>query len=139
MDEPQILHASCVSWQGKAVLIKGQSGAGKSTLALELMAFGCDLIADDRTILTVIDGQIFASCPPAILGQIEARGVGLLTAAPCPIAKLVCVAHLDYLETVRLPEPQQCMIMEQPVTLFHKSEQSPFAPAILQYLKSTKL
>lgn len=49
-----ILHASCVALDGRGLLILGPSGSGKSALALELMALGADLVADDRT---EIEGQ----------------------------------------------------------------------------------
>jgi len=42
------IHASCVAVDGKGLLITGASGSGKSALALQLMAFGAHLIADDR-------------------------------------------------------------------------------------------
>ena len=41
------LHASCIAVHGRGVLILGPSGAGKSSLALQLMALGADLVADD--------------------------------------------------------------------------------------------
>ena len=46
------LHASCISINGKAVLILGKSGSGKSDLALRLIDSGATLVADDRVILT---------------------------------------------------------------------------------------
>lgn len=44
-----ILHASAVSWSGRAIVMSGATGAGKSTLALELVADGCGFLADDFT------------------------------------------------------------------------------------------
>jgi len=46
------LHATAVAFDQKAVVITGPSGAGKSSLALQMMAFGADLVADDQVILT---------------------------------------------------------------------------------------
>ncbi|MEF9600929.1 HPr kinase/phosphatase C-terminal domain-containing protein, partial [Paracoccus sp. PXZ] len=73
-----ILHASCIAHRGRGLLILGPSGAGKSTLALEMMAFGATLVADDRTILRREGGRIVADAPDSIRGRIEARGVGIL-------------------------------------------------------------
>ena len=73
----EVLHASCVGLDGDAVLILGKSGAGKSALALTLMAYGAQLVADDRVVLRPVDGRIIASAPDTIAGLIEARGVGI--------------------------------------------------------------
>ena len=44
------LHASCVAWGGRAVVLLGDSGAGKSTLAAALCRrAGVSLVADDAT------------------------------------------------------------------------------------------
>ena len=80
------LHASCVAWGQTAVLITGAAGSGKSSLALALMAYGCRLIADDGTQLTLEQGRLIAGCPPALRGLIEARGLGLLNATPLDAA-----------------------------------------------------
>ena len=58
-----IVHASCVTVQGRGVLITGASGSGKSALALSLMALGADLVADDRVILSLDRGRVMASAP----------------------------------------------------------------------------
>ena len=42
------LHGSVVAAGGRAVLITGAAGAGKTTLALEMIALGAELVADDR-------------------------------------------------------------------------------------------
>ena len=85
---PLVLHATCVAWEGRAVLIRGASGAGKSSLGLELMAWGCGLVADDRTELWAREGRLMARCPVAIRGLIEARGVRLGPDAPHDIIVL---------------------------------------------------
>jgi HPr Serine kinase C-terminal domain len=45
------LHATCVAWFGRGVLITGPSGSGKSTLALKLIERGWMLVADDAVIV----------------------------------------------------------------------------------------
>ena len=87
---PVIVHASCVAWKGRGLLIGGPVGSGKSSLALQLMAFGADLIADDRTALSADrDGPPVAAPVAPIAGLIEARGVGILPAdAGAPAASL---------------------------------------------------
>jgi len=89
-----ILHASCVSFNGRAALITGSSGSGKSALALELMAYGASLVADDRVVLRAQDGQITASAPDTIKGLIEARGFGILNADTVDHADVVVCIDL---------------------------------------------
>ncbi|MDR2902614.1 MAG: HPr kinase/phosphatase C-terminal domain-containing protein [Lactobacillales bacterium] len=74
------IHATCISYHGRAFLIMGESGAGKSTLALRLILDrGCVLISDDQTVLDMgADGQVYASAPAALQGKIEVRSVGIL-------------------------------------------------------------
>ena len=79
-DRQKVIHASCVALGRSAVLLVGPSGSGKSALALELMALGAELVADDRTVLSLHDTGLIASCPASIRGRIDARGVGLLAA-----------------------------------------------------------
>jgi len=47
-----LLHASCVSKDGKGVLFSGKSESGKSTLALSLVRDGFDYLADDDCLLS---------------------------------------------------------------------------------------
>ncbi|WP_331459605.1 HPr kinase/phosphorylase [Paracoccus liaowanqingii] len=70
------LHATTVALEGRGLVILGPSGSGKSGLALELMAVGAVLVADDRTDLRLQQGRLIAQAPPALSGRIEARGWG---------------------------------------------------------------
>ena len=101
--DAQPLHASCVAVEGRGLLILGPSGSGKSALALQLMAHGARLVADDRCLVVPRDGRLLASCPPALSGLIEARGVGILRADPLAEAVLALTVDLGQSESERLP------------------------------------
>lgn len=137
MSETQslILHASCVALEGRGLLITGVSGQGKSALALQLMAFGAQLVADDRVLLQLLHGQVVASAPEPIRGLIEARFMGLLRAqirSPVPVAALV---DLDEAETERLPVRHTTRLLDQEVVLVKRVDGAHFAPALMQYLR----
>lgn len=131
-----ILHATTVALGPSGVLIRGAAGSGKSALALDLIAWGCALVADDRTQLTATPDGPVASCPPALLGLIEARGVGLLNAAPQPRAFVRLVVDLDQPEPERLPPHRTVALIGHDVALLHNPGTSHFAAAILQYLRA---
>ena len=48
LNGPLIMHATCVDVNGSGVLIVGHSGSGKSSLAINLLALGSKLVADDQ-------------------------------------------------------------------------------------------
>lgn len=98
------LHATTIAFGKAGLMILGPSGAGKSSLALQLMAVGADLVADDRTELRRDGDRIIASCPPPLLARIEARGIGLLGAEPAGPARLVQVVDLGAGADERLPQ-----------------------------------
>jgi HPr kinase/phosphorylase len=133
-----VLHATTVALNDAAVLITGASGTGKSGLGLELMALGCALVADDRTIVTRRGDDLVATCPPAIRNMIEARGVGILTADARPEALLRFVVTLDATETERFPIERTIELLGVRIPLLHKVETGYFAAAIRQYLMSGK-
>jgi len=129
------IHASCVALGGRGVLIMGAAGAGKSALALELMAYGAALVADDRTCLRATPGALIASAPASIAGLIEARGVGILHADTLPEAEVVLAVDMEQVETDRLPPRREISLLGRKVSLLHKAENAHFPAAILQYLK----
>ena len=131
-----LLHASAVSLGRRALLILGPSGAGKSALALELMALGAGLIADDRTQVRLHDGVPVASCPPAIRGRIEARGLGLLNAEAAPPAPVAGAVDLGKAEAERLPPLRQMLLLGVSIRLFHTPGSGHFPAALIQYLKA---
>ncbi|MCX7301221.1 MAG: serine kinase [Rhodobacterales bacterium] len=130
------LHSTTVSLAGRAVLITGASGTGKSALGLTLLAWGCDLVADDRTEVVRDGAMLLARCPAAIGGLIEARGVGLLRARSVPEARIVLAVDMDVTETERMPPLRHRRWLDCDIPLLHKVESRYFAAAILQYLKA---
>lgn len=136
MSEETVLHASCVAFEGAGVLILGASGSGKSALALELMARGAALVADDRVILRERAGRVIAAAPEAIAGRIEARFVGILNAAPAGPVPLRLVVDLDHVETGRLPPQRSKNLLGISLPLLHNAGISHFPAAILQYLRA---
>jgi len=130
-----IVHASTVVLDGRAALIRGASGAGKSSLALQLMALGAGLIADDRTALWREGRAVFAKPAPHISGLIEARGIGVLSVPMAPPAPLVCVIDLDHAETERVPQ-RSTMLLDVALPLLHKVDSPAWPAAIRAYLAS---
>lgn len=123
----------------RGVLISGRSGQGKSALALALMAFGARLVADDRVLLEPRNGRLIATCPAALSGLVEARGIGLLRARCVPRAALMLVVDLDHEETERLPHPRFRHIAGVSLPCLHKIDKAYFPAAILQYLKAGRV
>ncbi|WP_134681640.1 HPr kinase/phosphorylase [Paracoccus ravus] len=130
----QVLHASCVALDGKGLLILGASGAGKSSLALEMMARGAGLVADDRTIVTARSGQLIADCPSSLRGRIEARGIGILQARPAGPVALALAVDLDRAEPERLPPHRKLVLLDLGLPLVLGQGRGHLASALLQYL-----
>ena len=138
-DGSLILHASCVSLSGRALLITGPSGAGKSALALQLMAFGAVLVSDDRTSVSTKAEGLVARCPsPAIRGLIEARGMGILRADTVEAAAVALVADLSQEETERLPPRRSITILGKQLPLVLRLQDDHFPAALLHYLKADR-
>lgn len=98
------IHGTAVAIGARACLILGPSGAGKSSLALDLMARGAGLVADDRVVLSADAGGLTVAAPPSLAGWIEWRGVGLLEVPrPHPAARLALVVDLGEMPSERLP------------------------------------
>lgn len=134
---PKIVHATTVAVDGKGILIIGPSGAGKSSLALQLIALGADLVADDRTRIFRADQVVFAEVPETIAGMIEARGVGILRVAEVGQTPLALVVDLSVQEQQRLPEPRFHSILGVQLPCFYSAPSPHFAIAIWLYVRST--
>ncbi len=134
-DEESLLHATCVSANGRAVLIRGASGSGKSSLALQMMAYGAQLVADDQTIVRRQQDQVYVSAPDTTGGLIEARGVGILRADSVQNVPLHLVVDLDETEELRLPHPREVQVLGKTLPLIFVVEAPYFAAAVLQFLR----
>jgi HPr kinase/phosphorylase len=130
----QLVHASCVTFADRGVLVLGQSGAGKSALALQLMALGAALVADDRVRLCVSDGQVLASAPPGLPALIEARGIGLLPAPLQTQAVVVLAVDLGQAEPDRLPPRRSIDLLGVTVPLVLGPVSGHFPAAIRHYI-----
>lgn len=131
-----LLHASCVAINGGGVLLMGASGSGKSAMALELMAMGALLVADDVTRVALAGGALVASCPSEIAGLIEARGVGILRAPHQAEARLVLAVDLDRREAERLPPRRSITLLGQPLDLLFPTAGRHFPAALRCYVTS---
>jgi serine kinase of HPr protein (carbohydrate metabolism regulator) len=124
----ETVHATAVAIGGRAVLLGGRPGRGKSDLALRLIDRGATLISDDYTHVRRVDGRGIAAAPPAILGKIEVRAVGIVeleTAQDVPVALFV---DLDA-EPPRLPEPGESrMVAGVAIPVAHLAGLEPSAP-----------
>ncbi len=72
-------HATTLDIKGVGVMIRGDSGVGKSECALALIERGHSLVADDLTMLRLVDErEIMASSQELNRGYMECRGIGII-------------------------------------------------------------
>lgn len=136
MTEPALRHGSVVAVGDAGLLILGASGSGKSSLALQMIALGATLVADDRVHITRPDeGPPLAAAPDRLVGLIEARGMGLLRVPHRRLVRLTTVVDLDQTETARLPERRSLDVLGWRLRLFHNVARDGFPAALMYYLK----
>lgn len=133
--ETLVLHATTVAMAGQAAMLKGPSGSGKSALALQLLALGAVLVADDRTRLRRRDGDIIAMAPTSLPNKIEARYVGILNVPGAASAKLALIVDLAKEETERLPIPRCESLLGVSVPVIRKSSTPHFPAAVGMFLR----
>lgn len=77
------LHGVFIEVHGMGVLIRGESGVGKSENALELVARGHRLVADDAVLLKRVNGNmLMGSATNKVMGaHMEIRGMGIVNIA----------------------------------------------------------
>ena len=134
MNDAESVHASCVAVGDRGLLITGPSGCGKSALALQLMALGAALVADDQTLLTRDGAALIARCPPQLAGLIEARCVGILRATAQEQARIVAVVDLSQHESARLPPQRTVTLCGVALDLVLRTQSDHFPAALLCYL-----
>jgi HPr kinase/phosphorylase len=77
-----IEHATTLDIRGVGVLLRGDSGVGKSECALALIERGHSLIADDLTVIKLVDErELIASSRDLNRGYMECRGIGIINIA----------------------------------------------------------
>lgn len=130
------LHASAVAVEGRGCLITGASGAGKSTLAIEMVALGAELVADDRVDVRRDGGGLVVSAPPAIAGLIEARGVGIFRLDSRAGAPLALIVDLDQAESERLPEPRRRHLLGVPCRMLPGRARAGLAALLVVLLRA---
>jgi HPr kinase/phosphorylase len=75
-------HATTMDVKGVGVMIRGDSGIGKSECALALIERGHSLIADDLTVIRLVnDRDLMASSRDLNRGYMECRGIGIINIA----------------------------------------------------------
>ena len=138
MTDTALMHASCVAVSGRGVLIVGPSSSGKSALALQLMAYGADLVADDQTELTRHDATLIACCPAQLSGLIEARGIGILRAPALQQTQVFLMVDLGTAETDRLPPHRTVTLLGLQLDLVLGHGNAHLAAAVLCSLKGSR-
>lgn len=125
---------TAVAVGGRALLLTGPSGSGKSSLALDMIARGALLVADDGVwIEPGLEGP-WVVAPATADGRIEARRLGILRAPATPRARLVGVVDLSREERERLPPERRVTLGGVSLRLFHGVGNPSFAAALLVYL-----
>ena len=72
-------HATTLDIKGIGVMLRGDSGVGKSECALALIERGHSLVADDLTVVKLLDErELMASSRPLNRGYMECRGIGII-------------------------------------------------------------
>lgn len=129
-EDTVLLHASCVSINGNGVLILGPAGSGKSSLALNLIALGAELVADDQTLVRREHSGLIARSPETISNLIEARGLGFLTPPSCDKAALTHVVDLSQVQTQRVPVCEDYELFGITLPLFRRPPLDAFPAAL---------
>ena len=130
-----LLHASCVAVDGRGLLILGPSGSGKSSLALQMIALGAILVADDQVEVTRIGEALVAGAPPALAGLIEARGVGLLRTQTMTGVPLHLAVDLGQPASPRLPDRNGIMVLETRIDLVKGPLNAHLPAALLLHMR----
>ncbi len=104
-------HATTLDIKGVGVVLRGDSGIGKSECALALIERGHSLVADDLTLLRLVDErEIIASSRELNRGYMECRGIGIINVAEMFGVKCVRLEkRVDMVVTLMMPMPRHSM------------------------------
>jgi serine kinase of HPr protein (carbohydrate metabolism regulator) len=106
------VHGTAIALGGDGVLLRGPSGAGKSDFALRMIDQGARLVADDQTELRRDGDDIIMSAPATIAGQMDVRGLGIVSVPSVASAPLRLVVDLlPSAEIERMPLPRECSFL----------------------------
>jgi HPr kinase/phosphorylase len=133
-DTADLLHANVVAKDGRGLLILGPSGSGKSGLALQLMALGADLVADDQVRVWAEGGRLWGEGPETLRGRIEARGIGILHAKALARAPLMLAVELGVAPVSRLPPRAQFRLHGLDIDLVRTTHGAHVPASLLCYL-----
>ncbi len=115
------VHGSMVDIQGIGVIIQGESGIGKSEAVLGLLERGYSLVADDITLLHLLDGTTVIGTGKALTRNLmEVRGIGIIdVAAMFGVASIRSDKQVDLIVTLKgwdqVPEVDRLGLDEQHV------------------------
>jgi HPr kinase/phosphorylase len=134
MQKGEFIHGTCVALGSRAAILTGPSGSGKSDLALRFIhtapgPLAAALIADDQTYIRAKDDRLIATAPDTIAGQIEVRGIGIVTVPYQVEAEVVVLVELASRERIPrmppspLPHRRLCGI-DVPILLLYPFEPS---------------
>ena len=104
LNDSLIMHATCVDINGSGVLIVGRSGSGKSSLAINLIALGSKLVADDQCEIEKKNNKFRVFKPVSLPSSIEIRGIGLVSVPMVVETSLDWVVNMDEAEKERMPD-----------------------------------
>ncbi|WP_073142122.1 HPr kinase/phosphorylase [Litoreibacter ascidiaceicola] len=132
---PCQIHATCVAVDESGLLIVGHSGAGKSALALQLMAFGAELVADDRCELSDSSRGVMARRPDELPEAIEARGIGVLSAPSTGPVMISAIVDLDCTAQSRVPASSEVRLGDHLVRRLSSFDAPHMPAALFHFLK----
>jgi serine kinase of HPr protein (carbohydrate metabolism regulator) len=127
------VHGTAIALGSEGILLRGPSGAGKSDFALRLIDQGARLVADDQTELRREGDEIIMSAPATIAGQIEVRGLGIVSMSSVASAPLRLVVDLmASSEIERMPLPRACNFLGRAIPAIALAPFEASAPAKLR-------
>jgi HPr kinase/phosphorylase len=131
--DADVLHATTVAIGHAGVMIVGPAGSGKSSLALQMIALGARLVADDQTCLASTDDGVIASAPATLRGLIEARFVGILNAPVQDSVAVRLVVDLAQVEASRLPPRRTIRVNGRVIDLVFGHSSAHFPASLMCY------